>query len=239
MSELSKTVARDMMVRIIGQEFGGGQGLPNEADLCASYGVSRVVIREAKKHLQALGMVQSRKKTGSSITPRINWNFFNQDLFDAYMQHSGRAHEHMEDYFALRLLIEPHLAVQVAERHSPDFLRTMHDMLRDMREALETADSEKWLRADLAFHINIYLESQNVLVLPLANLMRPMFLLAFSAVRQAWPVSLIKHQQLAEALRARDADLAAHYARLIVSSSHEDYLECKEADKDASGGQRG
>lgn len=224
MSELSKTVAHDIMVRIIGREFDNAQSFPNEAELCAHYGVSRVVIREAKKRLQALGMVQSRKKTGSFIMPRINWNFFNRDLFDVYMEHSGRAAEHMEDYFALRLLIEPHLAAQVALRHSPEFLQALQTSVDEMGEAVATADNEKWLRADMAFHIHIYLESQNVLVLPLANLMQPLFLHSFSAVWRGWPVSLIKHRQLLEAITNRDADQAFHFGRLIVSSSHEDYL---------------
>lgn len=228
MSELSKTVAHDMMVRIIGQEFDEDQAFPNEADLCSHYGVSRVVIREAKKRLQALGMVHSRKKTGSLITPRINWNFFNQDLFDVYMQHSGRAHEHMEDYFSLRLLIEPHLAAQVAQEHSPKFEQTLNTLLQEMHEALEVMDHDRWLQADLNFHVGLYQESGNMLVLPMANLMRPLFVRGFNAPRDTWSASLLKHRQLAEAILSHDAEQAFHYARLIVRNGREDYLVARE-----------
>ena len=223
MSELSNRVAHDMMVRIIreGQE---SQPLPNEAELCEAYGVSRVVVREAKKRLQALGMVLSRKKTGSHITARINWNFFNQDLFDVYLEHSGRASAHMEDYFTMRLLIEPHLAAQVATSHSPEFAEYISRIIQDMTEALDNSDDDKWLRSDLAYHIALYQESGSVLVLPLANLMRPLFLRGFASAHAAWPASLIKHRQLTEAILDNDADQAFHYARMIIRGGHEDYL---------------
>ncbi len=223
MSELSNRVARDMMVRII-KEGRDNQPLANEAESCSAYGVSRVVIREAKKRLQALGMVQSRKKTGSHITARINWNFFNQELFDVYLEHSGRAGAHMEDYFTMRLLIEPHLAAQVATTHSPEFARHISEIIKDMTDALDDGDDDKWLRSDLAFHIALYQESGNMLVLPLANLMRPLFLRGFASAHAAWPASLVKHRQLTEAILDNDADQAFHYTRLIIRGGHEDYL---------------
>ena len=234
MSELSNRVATDMMVRIIkdGQE---NQPLLNEAELCTMYGVSRVVVREAKKRLQALGMVQSRKKTGSHITSRINWNFFNQNLFDVYLEHSGRANEHMEDYFTMRLLIEPHLAAQVATSHTPEFARTISQITKDMADALNEGDDQKWLHSDLKYHISLYQESGNVLVLPLANLMRPLFLRGFASAHAAWPASQIRHRQLTEAILDNDSDQAFHYTRLIIRGGHEDYLTYGEPTIDPSG----
>lgn len=222
--KLSEHVARELMIRIVRQEFPEGQPLPHEMELCLEYTASRVVIREAKKHLQALGMVCSRKKFGSFVTPSLQWNYFNHELFDIYMRCGAQTDKSMEDYYALRQFIEPPLAANVARRHSPEFERNLQDLLQEMEQALNPKDRERWLTADLAFHIAFYQESQNILALPLANLMRPMFLRGF-ALGQGWDANLVKHQELARAVLNHDPEQALHYAHIIVLSGYREYTQ--------------
>ena len=65
-------------MRIVGGAWEGGTPLPNEDELAAELGVSRTVVREAIKALQAKGLVEVRPKTaprsarggpGTSSTP--------------------------------------------------------------------------------------------------------------------------------------------------------------------------
>jgi DNA-binding FadR family transcriptional regulator len=223
MDELSNTIARDLMARICRQEFRSGRDFPNEAELCLHYNVSRVVIREAKKRLQALGMVHCRKKTGTSVTPRLNWNFFNRDLSATYMEHSGRAQEYMDDYYELRLMIEPGLAARVAEHHACGLVSRLRELVGDMAAALAAADAEAWLRADSAFQIGLYQESGNMLVLPIANVMWPMFLRGVSAGAQDWPESLLEHEKVVQAIADHDAAQAHRLVHAIIARAHSRY----------------
>ena len=223
MSELSEKVAREIMARIVRREFSEEQPFPHEVDLCTEYGVSRVVIREAKKHLQALGMLQSRKKYGSVIMPTQNWNYFDQDLFAICSQDSEQANESMENYFMFRQSIEPPLAATVAKRHSPEFEERLRTNLGRMKEALDTRNEDLWLDADLKFHIEIYTESRNILALPLANLMRPLFLRGFAVGHDAWAGNWAKHADLTQAIMDGDAEQALHYTHIIVRQGHMDY----------------
>ncbi len=237
MGELSETLTREIMLRIVNNEFGEEQPFPHEMTLCAEYNVSRVVVREAKKQLQALGMVQSRKKYGSVITPRLDWNYFNQDLFSLCIQYGEHAGTAMQDYFMFRECIEPPLAARVAEKHSDAFETRLLGHLRDMEALLNEENRKPWLIADLHFHVELYQESRNLLALPLANLMRPLFLRGFEAGLDIGESNLDTHRALAEAILDRDPVQAFHFAHILVRRGSKNYLRLLR--RQAESGQRG
>ncbi|MFA0086809.1 hypothetical protein BCU70_03975 [Vibrio sp. 10N.286.49.C2] len=56
--------------------------LPTEVDLSKQYSVSRSSIREALKLLSAKGLLASKQKSGTRITPRYQWNFVDPQLLE-------------------------------------------------------------------------------------------------------------------------------------------------------------
>ena len=56
-SSLHHQVAQDIGARILRGEFAPGALLPNEAESCKAYGVSRTAVREAMKMLTAKGLI--------------------------------------------------------------------------------------------------------------------------------------------------------------------------------------
>ncbi len=62
---LHRSVAQDIGARILNGEFAPGTLLPNEAEWCTAFGVSRTAVREAIKMLMAKGLILSRPKIGS------------------------------------------------------------------------------------------------------------------------------------------------------------------------------
>ena len=67
---LHHAVAEDIGARILKGEFAPGTLLPNEAEWCQTYKVSRTAVREAIRMLAAKGLVASRPKIGSRVEPR-------------------------------------------------------------------------------------------------------------------------------------------------------------------------
>ena len=66
--------------RVVGGRWAPGAPLPNEDDLVAELGVSRTVVRESIKVLQAKGLVEVRPKTGTRVRPRRAWHLLDPDV---------------------------------------------------------------------------------------------------------------------------------------------------------------
>lgn len=72
---------------IVTGQFPIGSVLASDAVMMEQYGVSRTVLREALKTLEAKGLVEARPKVGTRVSPRSRWNFFDPQVlawhFDA------------------------------------------------------------------------------------------------------------------------------------------------------------
>jgi DNA-binding GntR family transcriptional regulator len=62
-----EAVADDLIRRIVEGNYPVGRTLPTEAQLCASYGLSRFTIRQALDRLVQLGMIERRRGSGTTV----------------------------------------------------------------------------------------------------------------------------------------------------------------------------
>lgn len=65
---------------IVTGRFPTGSVLASDAVMMETYGVSRTVLREALKTLEAKGLVEARPKVGTRVSPRVRWNFFDPQV---------------------------------------------------------------------------------------------------------------------------------------------------------------
>src|SRR5260370_8971755 len=79
-STMSAQVARIIGTRIVSGEFGPGDSLPIENELCQAYGVSRSTIREAVKNLSAKRLIEVSPKVGTPVLPFASWNLLDPDV---------------------------------------------------------------------------------------------------------------------------------------------------------------
>jgi DNA-binding FadR family transcriptional regulator len=72
---------------IVSGRFPVGSVLASDAVMMEQFGVSRTVLREALKTLEAKGLVEARPKVGTRVSPRGRWIFFDPQVlawhFDA------------------------------------------------------------------------------------------------------------------------------------------------------------
>lgn len=127
-------------------EYAVGDKLPSEASLSKEFEVSRSVVREALRGLQALGLTVSRTGKGTFVTasgPADN------PTFGPY---SAR------DLFEVRRHVEIPVAGYAALRRSTDDL----DLLTHLLERMEhETDNTAWVALDSLFHITIAQASGN------------------------------------------------------------------------------
>jgi DNA-binding FadR family transcriptional regulator len=127
-------------------EYAVGGKLPSEAALSREFEVSRSVVREALRGLQALGMTESKTGKGTFVTaagPADN------PTFGPY---SAR------DLIEVRRHVEIPVAGYAAARRSQDDLDLLGHLLDRM--AAET-DNTAWVALDSLFHITIAQASGN------------------------------------------------------------------------------
>ncbi|MGV9367891.1 FadR/GntR family transcriptional regulator [Amycolatopsis sp. NPDC003731] len=127
-------------------EHAVGEKLPSEAALSREFEVSRSVIREALRGLQALGMTESKTGKGTFVTatgPADN------PTFGPY---SAR------DLIEVRRHVEIPVAGYAAVRRSQDDL----DLLAHLLDRMDAeTDNTAWVALDSLFHITIAQASGN------------------------------------------------------------------------------
>jgi DNA-binding FadR family transcriptional regulator len=127
-------------------EYAIGDKLPSEANLSREFEVSRSVVREALRGLQALGLTVSRTGKGTFVvsnqpsdSPRFG-NYSARDLVE------------------VRRHVEVPAASYAARRHSPDDV----DVLTELLERMEhETDNTVWVALDSLFHIALAQASGN------------------------------------------------------------------------------
>src|SRR6266545_7043572 len=148
---LHHAVAEDIGARILRGEFAPGTLLPNEAEWCQAYKVSRTAVREAIRMLAAKGLVASRPKIGSRVEPRERWNLLDRDVLSWYGSVPDRK-RFLVSVQQMRYIFEPEAAALAAENRTPEQLAQIETACREMGEASSLQSRTK---ADVRFHLAI------------------------------------------------------------------------------------
>ena len=71
---------------IVGGVYPPGSLLPNAADMCARFKVSRTALREAYSVLTAKAMIVARPKIGTRVRPKADWNMLDPEVLSWHLQ---------------------------------------------------------------------------------------------------------------------------------------------------------
>lgn len=174
-----------------------GDGLPSEAKLAATFGVSRQVVREALGSLRATGLVASAVGKGWHVVG----NSIGTSLLLAGSYRS-------EDLSEVRLHLEVPSAGFAALRRDQDDL----DFLRRTLETESSADNPvSAVRQDGRFHIGVARASGNPLLERIVEFIRGGLeeqSRALSTVRGRSERAVAEHWAILEAISSRDARAA-------------------------------
>jgi len=142
-------VAHDLGLAISSGRLQPGNAIPGEEKFSAENGISRSAYREAVKLLAGKGLVQSRPRSGTRVSPREQWNMLDLDVL-AWMFEGGPGANFVNGIFELRAIVEPEAAALAAERRTARELVSMGHALEEMqRWGLRTQEGRA---ADERFH---------------------------------------------------------------------------------------
>jgi GntR family transcriptional repressor for pyruvate dehydrogenase complex len=199
-----------------------GDRLPAERELMADLRVGRSTIREAIRHFQALGVIETRKGSGtyllkpvSKATIHMPLSLNATDLRNALLQ-----------TLEVRRGIECEAGMVAAMKRTPQDLVIIEEKLNEMeRVHLEKGTSGP---EDLAFHLAIYDASHNPLFRQLLEQMRETFWQFWQHpferqdfARRSFPF----HRTLFNAIVAQDPEAAREETLKILAVVEEDIKE--------------
>lgn len=146
---IHQALARELGTAILSGRYKPGDVIPGEIEQAAALKVSRTPYREAIRILTAKGLLESRPRAGTQVTPRERWNLLDPDVL-AWMFEGEPDRDFIRDLFELRGVLEPAAAAFAARRRSPAQIEAMTQALAEM-ERFGLA-SEEGRQADRHFH---------------------------------------------------------------------------------------
>jgi GntR family transcriptional regulator, transcriptional repressor for pyruvate dehydrogenase complex len=208
-----------------------GFRLPPERELSEAFGVSRTVVREAVKALEARGVLEST--TGSGVSVRLaDFNMVSRSL-QTYMQLSN------QDDFEIRLnevrrVLEVEMVALAAARVTSEQKKQLRKICKQMRQEGHTA--KQMAELDFQLHVTLAEATQNelfkVLLAPLIDQLRDQIILTWEDFPRPVDQVFDQHESIVEAVEKGDAEAARKamikhlaFSRQVledISKSHKD-----------------
>ena len=163
---LHGTIARDLGIAVVSGRIRPGHTMKGEILASQGLNVSRTAYREAIRILAAKGLVSSRPKIGTRVSPEEQWHLLDPDVLSWIFQSEPRE-ELLTSLFEMRRIIEPESAALAAVRRSNAQLAQMESALAGMAE--HSLAVELGQRADQEFHAWLLRASGNVFLASLIS----------------------------------------------------------------------
>ena len=208
-------VARQIEEQIRRRAFAPGEKLPTEREMSERFAVSRTVVREALKSLEAVGLVDARQ--GSGIYVRHHLGPVVSRALDLSVTPDEQSVGHL---FTFREGLEV-LAVRLATANrSEEQLTAIRRTAAETRTAAHgTHDFEAFRAADWAFHTAIRAAAGNPYLNVVLDAVRQMQLAVVDVIVRhpgSLTVAADQHLRIAEAIADDAADDAAETMQVHV-----------------------
>src|SRR5437867_8645944 len=186
--------------------LGPGARLPPERDLALRVGVSRPTVRAGLRTLAALGVVRSRRGSGTYI-PEGPPTLGAEALSFLAALHKFT----IDDVYEARRILEVGAAGLAAERATPDHLATLADEVAGLFASLN--DRQVFLVHDINFHRGVAAASGNPIVASLVEMVASLYyerrrITVERAADRDLRDAADAHRQIYQAIRAHDVERA-------------------------------
>ncbi|MGN7780001.1 FadR/GntR family transcriptional regulator [Mycolicibacterium sp. 22603] len=219
-SALHENVLTALGTAVVSGAYPAGQVI-NLERVSADHAVSRSVAREAVRVLESMGMVASRRRVGITIQSPEHWNVFDPRLIRWRLDSGDRAAQ-LLSLSELRRGFEPAAAALAAHRADPHHCRIMAAAVSDMVMHGRSGDLDSYLQADKVFHRTLLEASGNEMFRALNAVVAEVLTgRTHHGMMPAAPnpEAIALHDEVARAIRLRDADGAERAMRAIIDEA--------------------
>lgn len=226
---IGEQVLSQMKEQILNGDWKEGEKIPSENQLCETFGVSRVTVRQAIQKLVAQGLLETRLGEGSFVKG-FNLESFIKGVIPAdYL--SGND---LVEIMRFRLHFEPMVAAWAADSVTEDQLAEMETILKTMVEQQE--NPEEYIVSDNEFHMLLARSTGNQVAAFIGEMLRDVMVQSMRIITDAFGPShgINCHRRIIDALRERDAQKARQEMFFHIDYSMRYYIDTvlKEDQKD-------
>jgi len=153
---------------IVSGRFDTGALLPGDAELAQRFHVSRTVLREALKTLDAKGLISPRVRVGTSIRARAEWNHFDPEVLLWYIE-TGIDARLLTQLSVVRLAFEPVAAGLAAHNATATQIAAIDRDITTLLSGAQTAEDAVGLMLSIHTAVteasaNVFLQSSRALL---------------------------------------------------------------------------
>jgi GntR family transcriptional regulator, sialic acid-inducible nan operon repressor len=209
--KLSDEVKDRLLSLIEDGQMQAGDQLPSERELMNRFKVGRPAVREALQSLQGMGLIEISHGERARVTALDPHSLIDQLSRPALhmLQKSPEMLEHLKE---ARLMFELGMVRFAARRASAEDIQRLREALDRHLESLQDQDKARFVQCDMAFHTTIASISGNPIYSAISEAMLQ-WLFEFHTellrVAGAEHLTLDEHQQIFDAIAARDEERAA------------------------------
>jgi len=218
-STMSAQVARILGTRIVSGEFGPGDSLPIESELCQAYGVSRSTVREAVKNLSAKRLIEVAPKIGTRVLPFASWNLLDPEVL-SWRLNAQFDNRIVEDLYEMRQCFEPRACYLAARDGTADDLEQIHRCFADMLSTRLTPALAA--TAETQFHLAIIAATHNGLFVTIGGAVKTALRVSY-ALTQKNPgrpaMEMEPYEAVLGAILARRGEPASEAMRRLLELS--------------------
>lgn len=209
-------VASQIQQYIVEQKLGPGDRLPTETQLAATFGISRLSLREATKSLEFLGIVES--KTGVGLTVG---SIDMERLTEHLSFHAGLLEADPQQLIDSRVILETGVLPHIARRMKED--PSIESRLRELVEQFRSArDLKSWIELDVRFHRSLLDASGLQPLVAFGDLLHIFFQRFRESVKKAgWEAGIESHERIVDELAKGHVEAATAELRKHIESHKE------------------
>jgi GntR family transcriptional regulator, transcriptional repressor for pyruvate dehydrogenase complex len=215
-TNLTSLVMENVKNYIIDNDLGPGDRLPTEKELVAELGISRNILREGLKSLEALGLIEIRVGDGMYVC-----HFDSASVLSHISFAISRTKQELTHLMYARLAIELGTLQQVVERIQDEDIVLLEEILDRYDEAETLEESSK---IDLEFHQQLLAISRNPILAEFGTFLGRFFIESlYFVITDPKVHTSNEHRDLLGALRERDLPEASEILRAHILSWDADF----------------
>ncbi len=203
---------------IVSGDLGADRPLVPE-EIGQRFEVSRTVVRESLRVLEAKGLVSARPNVGTRVRPVSDWNLLDPDIIE-WRAFGPQRDDQRRELSELRWTIEP-LAARLAAGHArEDIQQRLSDMVEIMGHALGQSDALTFSRADAEFHSLLIQIAGNRMLEHLSGIVSAALQVSGGPVTgcdRPNEASLAQHARIVDAVAGGDGTAAENAMRQLLT----------------------
>ncbi|MBR7678173.1 FadR family transcriptional regulator [Streptomyces daliensis] len=204
---------------IVSGDLGADRPLVPE-EIGQRFEVSRTVVRESLRVLEAKGLVSARPNVGTRVRPVSDWNLLDPDIIE-WRAFGPQREDQRRELSELRCTIEPLAARLAVGQGREEVQQRLADMVEIMTHALAQGDTITFSRADAEFHGLLVQSAGNRMLEHLAGIVSSALQVSggpATGCERPTEASVAHHRRVVEALGAGEANAAESAMRQLLST---------------------